>query len=36
LRALLAFLVLAVAVRLAIDLFARPVSPFSLAPLGGA
>ena len=36
LRALLAFLVLAVALRLAIDLFARPVSPFSLAPLGGA
>jgi uncharacterized membrane protein YfcA len=36
LRALLAFLVLAVAVRLAIDLFVRPVSPFSLAPVGGA
>jgi uncharacterized membrane protein YfcA len=36
LRALLAFLVLAVALRLAVDLFVRPVSPFSLAPVGGA
>ncbi len=36
LRALLAFLVLAVALRLGLDLFLRPESLFSLAPLGGA
>ena len=35
LRALLALLVIAVALRLAFDLFVRPASVYSLAPLGG-
>ncbi len=35
LRALLALLVIAVALRLAFDLFVRPASLYSLAPLGG-